>query len=570
MNNLGTVTASMLLIFACSVGTESMAQDSRQSEPTVAAPPQVQIVRPWTQEIVAPVSTSAPVARPVRRLAPVDAATLKAMKAEAAHVPATKAAVAQLAAPEGPQPLTSDVAVSFTGLDRLSAANNGSIFFPPDTIVAKSPIRVLEATNSALRLFTTAGGVIGTSDLNTFFGALATNGLLFDPKAFYDRNETNPRIYVVALQRNIAASTGAIWLAISRSANPASLASTQWCRYQISSVRDAGTPDASWGDYPGLGAGRSDLVVTVNNFRFSNDSFTYAIVRTFNKAVANNNAAACPAIPFQTVQASATIGDGAAFTLQPVQSYTSPSSFTNTSNPAYLVSTRFGTSNQYRVWRLANRWTGIGPKFENVTVTGAFTYSLQPDANQLGSTSLLDTGDNRMLQVAGIGNSLYSVHGTGCNIGGGTAESCVRHVRIAVGENAVTGLPTAAIAQQLTFGGGANVFYYWPGIAANTRGDVIVPFHRSSTASFLSSYWTMKELAATRFESATANTVGTCPQIVSNRTGDYIGAQLDPSDLLSFWVAGERATTLNALCQWQTQVQKVVPGSIVPVPVSPQ
>jgi hypothetical protein len=182
---------------------------------------------------------------------------------------------------------------------------------------------------------------------------------------------------------------------------------------------------------------------------------------------------------------------------------------------------------------------------------------------------LLDTGDNRMMQVAGIGNTLYTIHGTGCNFSGGPAESCVRHVRLTVGQSAA-GLPTTAISQQLTFGGGSGVFYFWPGIAANTVGEVIVPFHRSSSGSFLSSYWTMKEFAATRFESATANTVGTCSQTISNRTGDYIGSQTDPSDNRSFWVAGERATNIGGVCQWQTQVQKVVPGDLVPVPIAPE
>lgn len=535
-----------------------------------AAVPKVQVATPWDLEIAAPVTTSAPVAVAPVRLTPVNKATFAAMKAAAAKAPAVAgAAIKTLAVPDGPQPLTSDVTVSFTGLDRPSAANNGTQFFPPDTIVAKSRIRVLEGTNSALRLFTTAGGVLATSDLNTFFGAPVADGLLFDPKVYYDRNAANPRMYVVALQRNNATQVGRLWLGISRAPDPANLLAASWCRYNISTVRNAGTATASWGDYPGLGAGATDIVVSLNNFSFATGSFTYAIVRTFNKVTANNNAAACPGISFRTYQASGVLGDGSAFTLQPAQSYTSPSSFTNTSNPAYLVSTVFGSSNVYRLWRLANQWTGTGPKFEVVNVAGAFAYSVQPDANQLGSTALLDTGDNRMMQVAGIGNGLYAVHGTGCNFSGGTAESCVREVRLIPGQSAA-GTPTVAISQQYTFGGGAGAFYFWPGIAANTRNDVIVPFHRSSTGSYLSSYWTMKELAATRFESATANTVGTCPQTISNRTGDYIGAQTDPSDNLSFWVAGERATTIGGVCQWQTQVQKVVPGSIVPVPINPE
>jgi hypothetical protein len=172
-----------------------------------------------------------------------------------------------------------------------------------------------------------------------------------------------------------------------------------------------------------------------------------------------------------------------------------------------------------------------------------------------------------MLQVAGIGNGLQAVHGTGCNFDGGAAESCVRQVRIVAGQSAA-GAPTATIGRQYTFGGGSGVFYFWPGIAANTRNDIIVPFHHSSTGSYLSSYWTMKGISANRFNSPL--TLSVSVRRLSEPNWDYIGAHLDPSDLLSFWVAGERATTIGDDCQWQTQVQKVVPGSIVPMPINPE
>lgn len=451
MSRQSIAMASLLLLAASPVAVQ-------------AAVPKVQIATPWDQEIAVPVGTSAPVSVSPARLTPVDKATFAAMKAQAANAPAAAAAT-KLAVPDGPQPLTSDVTVSFTGLDRPSAANNGAVFFPPDTIVAKSPTRVLEAVNSAVRLFTTAGGNLGTSDLNTFFGALVADGLLFDPKVYYDRNAANPRMYAVALQRNSVTGVARLWLAISRAPDPAGLAAANWCRYAISTVRNPGTADASWGDYPGLGAGATDIVVSLNNFRFSNNTFTYAIVRTINKVVANNNAAACPALPFRTYQASAALGDGSAFTLQPAQSYTSPSSFVNTTNPAYLVSTIFGNNNQYRLWRLANQWAGVGPKFEVVNAAGAFAYSLQPDANQFGSASLLDTGDNRMMQVAGIGNGLQAVHATGCNFSGGAAESCVRQVRVIAGQNvagdrrrrslALSSSPSAVVRAPSTSGQGS-------------------------------------------------------------------------------------------------------------------
>jgi hypothetical protein len=502
----------------------------------------------------------------VPRLTPAGAESYGAMKDEASYAPASGNAEL-LPVPAGPEPLTSDVATSFVGLDRPGAANNGIVFFPPDTIVAKSTTKVLEAVNSAVRMFSTVGAVAQTKDLNTFFGASTANGILFDPKVYYDRNAANRRFYVVALQQKSDPKVSRIWLAVSRSADPTNLDAANWCRYNLEGKRNISTADESWADYPGLGAGADALMITANQFTFSAENFTYAVIRVLNKTTLSNNAAACPSVPIFTFQASGTKGDGTAFTLQPAQHYSSPSSFTSTTNPAYLVSTVFGTSNIYRVWQIRNV-AGGSPTLRSLNLTGAFTYSVQPNAAQSGSATLLDTGDNRMMQVAGIGNSLFAVHGTGCNFAGGAPESCARFVKITVGQ-AAGGALTASLAKQNTFGGGPGAFYFWPGIAANNRLQVVVPFHISSASSFLSSYWTMKDDAAATFESASRNTVGTCAQTLSGRTGDYIGAQTDPSDFTSFWVAGERATTLVGACQWQTQIQKIVPGELLPLPIAP-
>ncbi len=521
-------------------------------------------LRPVTVEGIQPVSVSsveegtpeAPETGPAtnRRLPPLDPGTFRSMKAQARAHPLAQAADVLASAP-GPEALAA-VSTSFVGLDRPSSANNGFVFFPPDTIVAKSVNHVLEGANSAVRLFDAVGNVIETRDLNTFFGASTSKGLLFDPKVYFDGNATSGRFYVVALQKK--GSDSRIWLAVSRSPDPPDLSPANWCRYNINGKRNAGTSLSSWADYPGLGVGADALVISANQFRFSNNSFTFAIVRVLNKLIAANNGSSCPSIPLFTFQPSGVAGDASTFTLQPVQHYTSPSSFLpTTTNPAYLLSTVFGSSATYRVWQVRNVASG-SPTLRVVNVIGSYDYGVQPDAPQSGSSLLLDTGDNRMTQAAGVGDAISGVHGSLCNINGGASESCVRFVRISVGQNGGGSL-TAAINQEQTFGGGAGVFYFWPGIAVNGVEETAVAFHRSSGASYLSSYWTIKALASTTFEAASPITDGTCAQTLSNRTGDYIGAQTDPSDSNTFWLAGERATTINGSCQWQTQIIAVTP-----------
>jgi len=497
------------------------------------------------------------------RLVPMSPAQYRAVKAAAQTSSAAPTATqVALGHPSAPEPLTTDVTTSFTGLDRLTSINNGFIFVPPDPIIAKSVLRVLQATNSAIRLTTTVGGVIQTSDLNTFFGAATANGLVFDPKVFFDRNAVNRRFYVVGLQKT--ATVSRLLLAISRSSDPPNLNAVNWCRYSIDARRNVSTADASYADYPGLGGGVDKLNVSVNNFRFSNDTFTFAIVRSFNKTIASNNAAACPAIaPFSTFQATGTIGNISAFTLQPVQHYSTPSSFPGITNPAYLVNSVFGAGNFYRVWRVFTNAGGAQALQLLGNPIGNFAYNVPPDAPQTGSALLLDTGDNRVTQAAGNGNLISGVHATLCNLSGGANESCVRIVRMLVSQNA------AAMNQQGAFGV-PNEFFFWPGIAVNISNQAGIPFHLVSptrTGGRLSSWWCTKDSTSPACTSVLPMTTGTCAQ-TTNRTGDYIGTALDPSDARSFWMSGERAVMLNGACQWQTQVIRVNPGLNV-IPLTP-
>jgi hypothetical protein len=458
------------------------------------------------------------------------------------------------------------VTTLFNGLDRPGSINNGSVFNPPDTIVGKSPNRIVEATNSAVRLSTNTGGTLQTLNLNAFTGAATADGLMFDPKVYYDRNATNPRFFVTALQvagrddANAANDVSRIWIAISRAADPASL-SSGWCFYNIEGRRNVGTADASWADYPGLGAGADSFSVTTNQFRFTNRTFTFAIIRTFNKTVAENNAAACPTIPTFTFQPAAAAGDGTQFTIQPAQHYTSPSSFVNTTNPAYFLSTTSGTSTQYHVWRVRNV-AGGSPTLAHLILTST-GYGIPPDSPQPGSAILVDTGDNRLLQTAGIGNTLVGTLTTVCNFTAGTAnESCSMTPRVAVSADAAGGL-TASIVENTFAGFTDNIFVHHNSIATNSALQSGATWEFSGSGNFLSSAAEIKN-AGGAWSGVLTYAPGTCalpataPSTTTARSGDYSGAQTDPG-LSTFWLAGEQAVTISAACQWRTRIAQLVP-----------
>jgi hypothetical protein len=454
------------------------------------------------------------------------------------------------------------VTTNFLGLDRQAAANNGFVFFPPDTIVAKSPNQVIEAVNSAIRLFNTTGGVLATADLNTFFGASTSNGLLFDPKLYYDRNAANPRVYVVALQQTgrgntiLADNVSRLWVAVSRSPDPTNL-TTNWCRYNIDARGELGSSTESWGDYPGIGAGADTFSMTLNNFAFSNDAFRFARIHVWNKNIASNNASSCPSVPRFIFQPSATAGNFSLFTIQPAQHYTSPSSGTATTNPVYYLSTTRGTSNEYHVHRVRNV-AGGSPTYTRVTLSNT-SYGIPPSGTQPGTTTRIDSGDNRMLQVAGIGDTVIGQFTTVCNFTSGTPnESCSLTPRVSVGFGA-GGVLTASIPENNFIGFGDNIYVHHQSIATDTA------LRSASTWEYNGDSFTLS--SAAMIKNVNANWTGVQTYAPGNcsytgggtfRSGDFSGAQLDPS-LFGFWLAGEQAVTLSGSCQWQTRIARLDP-----------
>jgi hypothetical protein len=543
----------------------SAARDT--ASPREARPAAVGQDRPWSaghaQAAGAALTRLAPKNIPP---AGVDAKTYQREKAAAVRGPA--AIAAQVAIPRRPLPRRASMPLIFNGLDRPGAMNNGFVFNPPDTIAGKSPNRVLEGANSALRLFSNSGSVIATQNLNTFFGAATANGRLFDPKVYFDRNATNQRFYVVALQvagrddTNTANDVSRIWVAVSRSPDPANLSSANWCRYNIDARRNVGTTNVSWADYPAIGAGRDTFSFAMNQFRFTNRSFTFAVIHVWNKTIASNNAASCPSVPRFTFQPSPTAGDFSRFTIQPAQHYTSPSSFTGTTNPAYYLSTRRGSSNEYHAYRVRNVASG-SPTLAQLVLTST-SYGIPPSSPQPSSSILVDTGDNRMLQVAGIGNDVAGIFNTVCNFTAGTPnESCTLAPRVVVGQNS-GGSFTASIAENTFAGFGDNVFVHHSSIARNSALQAASTWEFGGPTTRLSSASMIKNVngawaGVLTYAPGTCSLPATAPSTTTARSGDYSGAQTDPSNLSSFWLAGEQAVTISGTCQWRTRIGSLVP-----------
>lgn len=435
----------------------------------------------------------------------------------------------------------------FEGLNTVQAQHQGVFGFPPDTIVAAGPTRVIEATNVALRLSNRDGGTLETRSLNNFFSA-PFPPILFDPKVYYDR--LSGRFFLVSISLDLQEKRSFIYLSVSRSPSPSTLAAPRdWCTYRL-----PGRVGQSWADFPGLGMNEKWLGLTTNNFNFTG-GFRSVFLYALDKRRLVANGASCPSTDFFRFRAGQD-GDGdVAFTVQPALHYT-PSGLPG--SPLFLVSSKseLAVLQGYGLWRLRDDPAGgAEPVLVRETFAGNDFYSTPPNAPQRRGTQL-DTGDPRIQHAVFRDGTLWAVHTTGCNFGPAPGESCARAI-------AVTPRASGAdVVFEETFGVGHGWYVWMPAIAVNARGDVAVAFQRSHDTMSTGVGFTGKLAGAPTFDGVRKLVNGRCGldnfDGQRNRTGDYVGAQTDPVDDISFWIAGEYTGTVGRLgCDWRTRVARI-------------
>lgn len=272
---------------------------------------------------------------------------------------------------------------------------------PPDTTLAKSGNRIIQAVNSAIRLWDANGTLLHGRTLANFFSTYTFPRPPFDPRVIYDRNSPNPRFFVVATQYTEGPPAKShVHFAVSRSPNPSSLNPADWCHYFIPTTNDFGQSQPTFADQPTIGASADGFIVSKNHYTMLTPAaiFTYATIHAINKLGIEDNTNGCQTGVGKIFRPAATQGDLNTFSLQPMHHYNSPSSFPGTPNPAYLVNTRSGNSDTYWVWRIRDIPGPSAPgQLHVVTAATAYVYSIPPSAPQKNAPGFpLDTLDTRV------------------------------------------------------------------------------------------------------------------------------------------------------------------------------
>ncbi len=418
-----------------------------------------------------------------------------------------------------PSLVTTPTGSSFIGM-RFS---EGFGAVPPDTQIAAGPNHLFEAVNISGRILDKNGAVLSDFDLLTFLGVDFFTDVLSDPVVIYDH--LSSRWFVTAVTIESLFNQGDWRLAVSTTSNPMD----PWILY-IASL-SGGFPD-----YPKLAVTADKLVLTGNIFTIFSETFVGTAFLVANKAdLMSGSVTPASSEYFPSPQGL--------FTIQPADSLSSTSTL-------YMVSRGSGRRQTFvRVWAVNGvpRVSPVTATTQDLTISSLPT---PPDAAQAGTPTLIETNDNRLLDAAFRGNSLWVAATSGCKPPGDKkTRSCARFIQI--------GTSPLAVLQDFNFGT-AGTYYYYPAIATDVTNNLLTVFNRSSSTEYASVYASGRQTAdpintlqAPVLIKAGENSY----QPFANRWGDYSGAGVDPVDG-KVWVAGEYAR-IEGGSEWGTWIAKI-------------
>lgn len=400
-------------------------------------------------------------------------------------------------------------------------------WLPPDCTMATGPSHVLLSVNSSLALHNKAGGgLVLQRTLTQWFGALATDLTVFDPKVLFDQHAGRWVVLAVAFRTNPNRSV--FLLSVSASANPLG----QWRNHTFDAMKDGPTQTANWADFPGLGVDTHALYVTANMFAF-NGGFQYAKIRVIPKAGPYSGGAA----PFFDFVKMRNPDNSIAFTIQPCHTFGAP-------QVEHLVNSRFPSGNSLTLWRIVNPATA--PSLTRAAVAvGA--YSLPPNATQRGGAPPLNTGDVRVLHAVFRGDSVWLALTTNRDWGAGNRAS-VHWFQIRAAAN--------ALVQQGIFGT-RTAHYFYPAGCPDNNGNFLLVFSRSGPGEFGSIGYTGRRASdplgtlqpSALLKAGVAHYVG-LDGSGRNRWGDYNGVAADPSNPRVIWMYSEFTSAANTWGTW--------------------
>jgi hypothetical protein len=450
----------------------------------------------------------------------------------------------------------------------------------PDTMGAVGPNNFVELlngtrTNPAIAVYSRAGTLISQTSMTNFFAALGADGTNYptgnmsDPRLLYDHE--SHRWVASAIQQE----PGIIILAVSNDDDPTNLAAG-WRRHVIQIAQSSTEMKP---DYDTLGLDANGIYVSVLRGSLGTSIWHTAVAIKKPEIYNGTN--------FSTLLTN----ELTSWTIQPAVNYDDVA----TNGHAWFVATgppEVGTNYQggpimYRrlEWRGTNavwadtNWIQIsnpGPTYQDYfelsgTNVGSFPTSgvTAPQAGTTHRIDLYSVGSRLMMAVVRKG-FLWTCHTVGVSETNGTYtgdssgstvdRSAIQWLTMQISPDHTT----------LTLGDHGRLFdsapsnawwYYFPSLALNCPGDMVVGFSGSSNTNYIGAFYAWRlanGLVSDSPRLLQGGEIGVTAGVSDVRWGDYSATTVDPSDDWSFWTVQEYAAGSTAF-YWKTEIVRIRP-----------
>jgi len=468
--------------------------------------------------------------------------------AEAAPSAAAPAAAAAATATASPL-------ANFNGVSsRDSQFTNFELTFePPDQGLCKGHGFVLEAVNSAYRIYNTAGKSLrGPFNINDLFNVGAKE-FTSDPRCWFDRSTQT--WFATILFLNDTFTAGSLLIAVRHNASPIGL----WNEYSIDTTDLGGNGCPCFGDQPRIGIDQTNLYVTADEFSILGPQFNGAEMWVIDKSDLVNGAATARFAHFPHLTNNNATGTVAP---QPALSQGKP-------NAEYMLGALDpnGTGDhRISVWAVTNRnqvSLGGTPTLSSIVINSQ-KYANPPKAPQKGATSTLDSGDDRMQQTAFTGGKVWGELTTAVKPAG---DNAVRaggawfQVKPALGAAGIAGASIVRQGYLATKG----QYEFYPSVQPDAAGNAAVVFTLSSKSRFASAAYSLLKAGGSNFGGPIVAAAGTGPyDPQATRWGDYPFAVPDTGSdaawLSTEYIPPKSSQTTNGLRNWGTRVFEVPLG----------
>lgn len=535
----GILLSGAVLLAASLIPTTALAGQGRKGE--VVSPGSRPFTDTWERMIlrdkqmgreIQAGNMSAPT--PVQLMPSGQGAVNRAATSDSAEyyvTPAYAGPASKTPTPRNPQAL----GANFAGVNLQNQIDAGWPNYPPDTAGAIGPDHFVQATNGSAVVFDRAGTPLAHVSLASFFatGAYPRGGAK-QPKVIFDRR--SGKWFASVLEG--AATDNQIILAVSRTSNPFGT----WDKYVLNTATAGTRTDAN-----ALGVDDNG-VYFAHNVVGASTTATIAVTRKATLI------AAAPSLgPLYRWS-----GITDMFAPQPVFNM----SGIGTTVPIYFFATHptalTGLYYRYMIWPDAPAI----PSLPVTAVLGTAAYAAPVSAPALGSTTNIDTGDDRLSAVHARSNVAWMAHNVGVNATGGATGADRTGIEwIAVD---ISGIVPGVTQRGRVFDNAAQTArsYFYPSISVNGQLHVAMGFSGSKADEWVGAY------TCGRWSSDAANTMQAVSQIKAgeadynllvsgrNRWGGSSATSLDPNDNITLWTVQEYASksAANPVNIWGTWI----------------